>query len=225
MRSTQLFKTVQERLPYIRGGQFVGVLRGLRLRKNTNIERISRGLYRHIRFRDEGKSTQPDATITTDSIHEEQFYKPFADYLVDELEESTKAVALGGNIFSDRWGTPDVIGKNESQIGDIIKHGTEIISAEIKTDATATSLITAFGQACAYKIFSHKAYLVIPKMASDEAKSRIESLCLIFGIGLIFFDRHNPTNPNFEIRVRAVKHEPDWFYVNKYIELIKNRLW
>ena len=203
----------------------MGVLRGLRLNQNSGIERISRGLYHHVRFKNQGDTygNVPTLGDTDGRINEESFYQPFADYLVDDLEECTAAVPLGGNIFGDRWGTPDVIGKNESQRGDIIEHETEIISAEIKTDETA--LITAFGQACAYKLFSHKVYLVISRTASQEGRPRIESLCLIFGIGLIFFDRNNPANPDFEIRVRASKHEPDWFYVNKYTELIKNRLW
>ena len=85
-------------------------------------------------------------------------------------------------------------------------------------------MITAFGQACAYKSFSHKAYIVIPKSASEEDKSRIESLSLIFGIGLIFFDATNKENPQFEIRVRPLKQGPDSFYVNKYIKLIENEL-
>jgi len=129
---------------------------------------------------------------------------------------------LGGNKFKDKWGTPDVIGKNESNRSDIIKHETEIVSAEIKTDDSG--LITAFGQACAYKSFSHKVYIVIPKSSSEEDKSRIESLCLIFGIGLILFDSNNIEQPDFEIRVRPVKLEPDLFYVNKYIKLIEDEL-
>jgi len=31
-------------------------------------------------------------------------------------------------------------------------------------------------------------------------------------------------NPEFEIRVRTSKHEPDSFYVNKYMRLIENEL-
>lgn len=97
-----------------------------------------------------------------------------------------------------------------------------IVSAEIKTDTSG--LITSFGQACAYRTFSHKTYIVIPKSSSEDDKSRLESLCLIFGIGLIFFDSTNTQNPQFEIRVRPLKHEPDMFYVNKYMEMIEEDL-
>ena len=155
-------------------------------------------------------------------VKEQDFYQSFAEYLVGELGDCTKAIPLGGNIFKDKWGTPDVIGKNESNRSDIIKHETEIVSAEIKTDDIA--LITAFGQACAYKSFSHKVYIVIPKSASEEDKSRVESLSLIFGIGLILFDATDKENPQFEIRVRPIKHEPDSVYVNKYMKLIESEL-
>jgi len=41
---------------------------------------------------------------------------------------------------------------------------------------------------------------------------------------LIFFDATNKENPQFEIRVRPLKHEPDSFYVNKYAKLIVSEL-
>ena len=83
-------------------------------------------------------------------------------------------------------------------------------------------MVTAFGQACAYKIFSHKVYLVIPKQAEQEIP-RIESLCMRFGIGLILFNKEEPQDPNFEIRSRAAKNEPDYYYVNKYIKLLTEK--
>ncbi|MCW1309972.1 MAG: hypothetical protein QXP04_04750, partial [Candidatus Nanoarchaeia archaeon] len=67
-------------------------------------------------------------------IKEEDFYESFADYLVNELEECTKAIALGGNKFQDKWGTPDVFGIYKFSEADPIRPPLEIISAEIKTD-------------------------------------------------------------------------------------------
>lgn len=148
-------------------------------------------------------------------IKEEDFYESFADYLVNELEECTKAIALGGNKFQDKWGTPDVFGIYKFSEADPIRPPLEIISAEIKIDIS--QLITAFGQACAYKIFSHKVYLVVPQQAQSEI-SRLESLCLKFGIGLIIFNNENHDNPEYQIRTRALKTEPDYFYVNLYIQ-------
>jgi hypothetical protein len=147
-------------------------------------------------------------------VKEEDFYEPFANYLVNALEECTNAISLGGNKFGDKWGTPDVFGIYKFSEADPIKPPVEIITAEVKLDTN--QLITAFGQACAYKLFSHKVYLVIPKEAEQEI-ARIESLCMRFGIGLILFNRNDRENPDFEIRTRASKNEPDYYYVNKYI--------
>jgi hypothetical protein len=155
-------------------------------------------------------------------IKEEDFYAPFADWLKNEIEDVTHAISLGGNAFRDKWGTPDVIGKKESKRSDVIKGSTEIVSAEIKTDAA--QLITAFGQACAYKLFSHKAYLVVPRQAADDEISRLDSLCQIFGIGLVKFDANSPSAPDFDIVTRAARHEPDLFYTNKYMALIEKEL-
>jgi hypothetical protein len=115
-----------------------------------------------------------------------------------------------------------VIGRKESLRSDLIKGPTEIVSAEIKTDTN--QLITAFGQACAYKLFSHKAYLVVPKQADTEELSRLDSLCQIFGIGLVTFDATQPDAPDFRILVRTSKHEPDLFYTNKYMARIEKEL-
>ena len=158
-----------------------------------------------------------------EKIKEEDFYEPFANWLVNELEECTKAIPLGRNRFKDKWGTPDVIGKREPRRSDIVKGATEIVSVEIKADTR--DLITAFGQACSYKLFSHKSYIVTPKNSSQGDILKLDALCLIFGIGLVLFDSSNPNDPQFEIRVRPLRHEPDMFYVNKYMKLIEKELW
>ena len=141
--------------------------------------------------------------------------------MVNDLEECTKAIPLGGSKFGDKWGTPDVLGVLKFSEAESFRPPLEIISAEIKTDTT--QLITAFGQACCYKIFSHKVYLVIPNDAEKDIK-RIESLCLKFGIGLVLFNKLDKNNPAFEIRTRAVKSEPDYFYINEYIKKIKEEI-
>jgi hypothetical protein len=192
------------------------------------IYKPDRGVFRLIKFK-EDIATQPDQQIpvTTKTtkkktIKEEDFYQPFADWLVNELEECTSAIGLGGNIFRDKWGTPDVVGVRESKRSDIIQFPTEIIVGEIKIDTNG--LITAFGQACAYKIFSHKSYIVVPNDSQIEDITRLDTLCRQFGIGFILFDNQNPEDPNFEIRVRAIKHEPDMFFVNKNLKLIEDKL-
>lgn len=139
-----------------------------------------------------------------------------------ELEECTNAIPVGGNVFKDKWGTPDVIGIKEAKRSNIIKPPTEIVAAEIKLDMNG--LITAFGQCCSYKLFSHRAYIVVPQNSTEEDISRLDALSRIFGIGLILFDASNPKEPGFSIRSRAARHEPDVFYVNKYIKLIESDL-
>jgi hypothetical protein len=37
---------------------------------------------------------------------------------------------------------------------------------------------------------------------TEEDQSRLESLCMLFGVGLVLFDL-NKENPKFSIRVRA----------------------
>src|SRR5207249_4983044 len=121
-----------------------------------------------------------------------------------------------------KWGTPDVIGVLTPRASDIVKLAPEIVSAEIKLDSSA--LITAFGQACSYALFSHKVYIVIPRASSEEDIARLDSLCRIFGIGLILYNTLTPKEPNYDIRVRATRHEPDIFYVNRNLKTVEDEL-
>jgi len=186
----------------------------------------SKGLFRLLKNKPI-ESGAPDhlsdaVAVTTSKVKEEDFYAPFADWLKNEIEDVTHVISLGGNTFKDKWGTPDVIGKREPMRSDIIKGSTEIVTAEIKTETL--QLVTAFGQVCAYKLFSHKVYLVIPYQSQKEEISRLDSLCQIFGIGLVTFDAESPTTPDFKIRVRPARHEPDLFYTNKYMARIEKKL-
>ena len=184
----------------------------------------SRGLYRLLEFRDPETDQLKDELIPKQprKIKEEDFYEPFAEWLVSEVEECTKAIPLGGNRFRDKWGTPDVIGKRESKRSDIIQAPVEIVSAEIKPDVG--QLVTAFGQACAYCLFSHKSYLVVSNQSPQEEIARLDSLCQVFGIGLVLFNSLDPKDPDFNIRVRPHLQQPDLFYVNKYMKLIEVEL-
>ena len=185
----------------------------------------SRGLFRLLKHRPtdhEIPSEQLVDTASQNRIEEDRFYAPFSDWLVNEVEDATKAISLGGNAFKDKWGTPDVIGKQESRRSDIITGPTEIISAEIKTETQ--QLVTAFGQACAYKLFSHRVYLVVPRQSRPEEILRLDSLCQIVGIGLVTFNIDSSDTPDFRILVRPARHEPDLFYTNKYIKKIEEQL-
>jgi hypothetical protein len=223
VRYSELTRKIHEEFPEIPVNTIIGTIWNLDTRVPNEVYKAARGVFRHIGFRElEISEEERKLPPEIEKVKEEDFYKPFSEWLVNEIEECTKAIALGGNRFRDKWGTPDVIGKREPLRSDIIKAPTEIVSAEIKSDTR--DLITAFGQACSYKLFSHKSYIVIPKNSSQDDISKLDALCLIFEIGLVLFDSSNVNDPQFEIRVRPLKHEPDMFYVNKYMKLIEKEL-
>lgn len=189
----------------------------------------AKGRFRLLRFKEpsqegsEAPAGHPAApAAAVGRVSEEAFYAPFADWLKNEIEDVTQAIPLGGNVFKDKWGTPDVIGKRAPRASDIIKGPVEIVSAEIKADTQ--QLVTAFGQACAYKLFSDKVYLVVPRQSQEEEIARLDSLCQIFGIGLVTFDAEQPAKPDFRILVRPVRHQPDYFYTNRCLARIENEL-
>jgi len=186
------------------------------LKKDKDIARPERGIYIFKKYLKEGWERKISQSKSRRRLADETlFYQPFADFLVQDLAECTIAKPLGGNKFGDKWGTPEVLGTYKVSNIESINPPIEIISAEIKADPN--QLITAFGQACSYKLFSHKVYLVIPKIAEKDIE-RVESLCLNFGIGLVLFDSNKSKDPRFEIRARAIKGEPDYFYIHKYFE-------
>ena len=221
LRFSELVGKLQLVFPGEPYGNFTGSIWNLDSRFPDEIYKPARGLFRLTRFRmDEALPEKSAPEI--EKLSEEDFYQPFADWLVTDLEECTKAIPVGGNKFKEKWGTPDVFGIFKARESDIIKAPMEVIVGEIKINFT--ELITAFGQACAYKLFAHKSYLVVPNKLSKSDIDRLDSLCIICGIGLILFNSENDKNPDFEIRVRAAKHEPDTFYVNSYVKKIADEL-
>lgn len=101
----------------------------------------------------------------------------------------------------------------------LIKFPLEIVSAEIKIDPQAP--VVAFGQSVAYRLFSTKTYIAMPRTLTEEDQSRLESLCMLFGVGLVLFDL-NKEVPRFEIRMRAQRFSPDMFYVNEFADRLKH---
>jgi hypothetical protein len=222
IRYSDLVRKMQEEFPDTPVNTIHGTIWDLDARLPREVYKPARGLFRHSSFKEKELVEEKRVTPTVEEIDEDDFYQPFADWLVNDLEECSKAIPLGRDYFKDKWGTPDVIGILEPRKSDIIKPPTDIIAAEIKIDTAG--LITAFGQACAYKCFAHKSYIVVPKESRKEDLDRLDALCNIFGIGLILFDSANAKAPGFEIRVRASKHEPDMFYVNKYMKIVEDKL-
>ena len=224
LRYSELVKFISESDEKLYRNTITGSIWNLDSQFPEKVYKPSRGLFRLVEFKDPEtdelkKEVQPKETK---KIKEEDFYEPFSNWLQNDIEDVTHSISLGRNRFKDKWGTPDVIGKRESKRSDIIQAPVEIVSAEIKTETS--QLITAFGQACAYKLFSHKCYLVIPRQSSQDEIARLDSLCQLFGIGLVLFNVENPNTPDFIIRVRPNKHEPDFFYTNKYMSKIEKEL-
>jgi hypothetical protein len=216
IRYSELLHEIKNQLPEVPENTISGTIGELDKKKELKIEKPERGIFILKKYIEEyGYEKLEESEKTGRGINEVDFYEPFANYLREVLDECTKAIPLGGNKFRDKWGTPDVLGVYKFSETNFIRPPIEIISAEIKTDTN--QLVTAFGQACSYKLFSHKVYLVVPNDAEMDI-GRVESLCLRFGIGLILFDKNNPQNPNFQIRNRATKSEPDYFYVNEYLK-------
>lgn len=223
IRYSDFVRQVHAALPQIPKNTIHGVIWNLEVKESRHVFKPARGIYLHTKYRDtpeqiESKPVSP----AKEKIQESDFYELFADWLIKELEECTKAIPVGRNVFKDKWGTPDVIGIREPRKSDIIKFPTEIVTAEIKLDST--NLITAFGQACAYRLFSHKSYIVVPTSSPEDDIARLDTLSRIFGIGFVLFDSLNLKDPHFTIRVRATKHDPDMFYVNRCMKIIEEDL-
>ena len=64
-------------------------------------------------------------------------------------------------------------------------------------------------------VFPAKTYVAMPTTLTQEDQSRLESLCMLFGVGLVLFDL-DKSSPRFSIRVRAQRFSPDMFYVNEF---------
>ena len=186
----------------------------------NEISKPSRGLFTPTKGDNEGVvvgSTEQIAS-TGVKVKETDFYKPFAQWLKKDLDEVTEVADLGGAGLKSKWGTPDVVGIYKPLASNLIKFPIEIVSAEIKIDPQAP--VVAFGQAVAYRLFSTKTYIAMPTTLTEEDQSRLESLCMLFGVGLVLFEL-SKESPKFSIRVRAQRFSPDMFYVNEFAERLK----
>lgn len=169
------------------------------------VENTGWGLYRHKKYIEEEIKEE-----RIKAPNEEKFYEPFAIWLRLEQEECDKTVVYGKK-RREKWMTPDVIGRKEKTIGGVINLPPEITSAEIKSAVQYQQLIQGFGQACAYKLFSHYVYLVVPEQTPQKYLYRIDKLCFKFGVGLVTYDRdiEDTSMISFKLLNRPQYHEPD----------------
>ena len=224
-RYSELQRGAKQVAPELNPNTINNCVANLEVLEPQAVYKPDKGLFRHVLFKE---LALPELILDSlecqkkSKLREHVFYPLFASWLKNDLKEVTHAIVLGGNVFRDRWGTPDVIGKSESKRSDVIKGQTIIVSAEIKVDFAG--LVTGFGQACVYKQFSHKSYLVIPNQTAVEEMARIDSLCQISGIGLVTFNANNSILPDFKLMLRAAMHEPDLFYTNRYLKHVEKEL-
>lgn len=201
--------------------------------RGDGIVKIARGTYQLAHFADADGSALTDVGATPasgaddvvpdvserapGSLTEQDFYASFAEWL-EENDEVTVAAALGGSSLGGKWGTPDVIGVLRPRAQDIFKFEPQIVTAEIK--ATPAQPVVAFGQAVAYRLFSHKSYIVVPRTTTSDDMNRLTSLCSIHGVGLVVFTLDRDL-PDYAVIVLPSVASPDMFYVNTMLDRLK----
>lgn len=225
IRWGQLLKIIHAADPETPPNSIHGALQTL-FSSNNEIVKVARGTYQLAKYNDaqakdaiatesltESQSIQVEGPQhTTVTLVEADFYPSFAEWLIDVAEEANEAEALGGSLLKGKWGTPDVIGVLKARADDILKFPPQIISAEIKIDPNQP--VIAFGQAIAYRLFSHKSYIVVPITLSEDDASRLKALCSIHGVGLVTFTL-DKLAPDYTVIVPATQAAPDMFYANQ----------
>lgn len=222
IRFSSLVKQILQQHPETPENTIYGSVWDLDKTFPNEVGKPSRGLFTPIEQKENDSvslgSTEQVAPTTGVKVKELDFYEPFAEWLKNDLDEVTDVASLGGAGLKSKWGTPDVVGTYKKLPGNVIEFPIEIVSAEIKIDPLAP--VVAFGQAIAYRLFSTKTYIAMPTTLTEEDKSRLESLCMLFGVGLVLFDL-NKDAPEFSIRVRAQRFSPDMFYANEFADRLK----
>jgi hypothetical protein len=221
IRFSALWNQIKQESPETPGNTISGNIWDLERTYSAHIVKPSRGLYKPADAAGDDSVVVGNTEQVAPSgikVREADFYESFADWLKNDLDEVTDVAPLGGASMKNKWATPDVIGVFKPLAGNLIKFPLEIVSAEIKIDPQAP--VVAFGQAVAYRLFSHKTYVAMPSTLTQEDQSRLESLCMLFGVGLVLFDV-DKDNPNFAIRVRAQRFSPDMFYVNEFADRLE----
>ena len=227
MRWSEILKALVAANPDTPSNSIHGATHHL-LKTDARIEKIARGTYRLVSLddaddqaamaKDDAAAQIPVEVETADHTRvtyvEADFYESFAEWLVEVAEEVNAAVALGGSILRGKWGTPDVIGVLKPRTHDMLKFEPQIVSAEIKIDPSQP--VVAFGQAVAYRLFSHKSYIVVPITTGADDMGRLKALCSIHGVGLVTFTL-DKLMPDYTTVVLPFQASPDMFYANQML--------
>lgn len=229
IRWRQILRAVEANAPDTPSNRIQGAVHHMLSNNTDEIVKVARGTYQLAKFAAAAEAVanaQEQATVETpvkaeapgaEPLTEQDFYASFAEWLA-ENDEVTVAAALGGSSLGGKWGTPDVIGVLRPRAQDIFKFEPQIVTAEIK--AVPNQPVVAFGQAVAYRLFSHKSYIVVPRLTTSDDMNRLTSLCSIHGVGLVTFTL-DKEQPDFTVVVLPVVAAPDMFYVNNMLERLK----
>lgn len=229
MQWTDLVRAVEAESPETPSNSIRGGIHNLLTTRSTEIVKVARGTYQLAKYqeaddfitsaKDVETLTIPVIAVTPghEPLTEHDFYASFAEWL-EENDEATVAAPLGGSSLGGKWGTPDVIGVLKPRAQDIFKFGPQIVTAEIK--AAPTQPVVAFGQAIAYRLFSHRSYIVVPNATNSDDMNRLKSLCSIHGVGLVTFTL-NKEQPDYRVVVLPTNATPDMFYVNSMLDRLK----
>ena len=213
IRYTALVSDIHTRHPETPRNTIHGSVWNLDAVRPNEVRKPSRGLYIPAQV-DEGPHPEP----VKPRVREDEFYESFGEWLRTELDEVTDVVAFGGASFRAKWGTPDVLGVYKPLASNLVKFPLEIVAGEVKI--APAEAITAFGQAVAYRLFASKTYIAMSAEISEDDLGRLESLCMLFGVGLALFDLE-PKEPDYRIRVRAQRFSADMFYVNELADRLR----
>ena len=226
IRWGEILKQIHAEAPDTPPNSIHGAIQVL-FQSDESIIKVARGTYQLEKYataeaveakaEDEAAASIPVKAGGKQSVTEQDFYDSFAEWL-EENDEATFASALGGSSFGGKWGTPDVIGVLKPRAQDIFKFEPQIVTAEIK--AVPGQPVVAFGQAVAYRLFSHKSYIVVPNTTSSDDMNRLKALCGLHGVGLVTFTL-DVAQPDYVVVVLPTVAAPDMFYVNTMLERLK----
>lgn len=227
IRWGQILKAIHAQEPETPPNSIHGAIQNL-FASSDAIVKVARGTYQLRKYVevDEAVAIAAEDAVADQAVlspagqsplTEQDFYDSFAQWLEDN-DEATLASALGGSSLGGKWGTPDVIGVLKPRAQDIFKFEPQIVTAEIK--AVPGQPVVAFGQAVAYRLFSHRSYIVVPDSTSGDDMNRLKSLCSIHGVGLVTFAL-NKEQPDYNVVVLPAQAAPDMFYVNSMLDRLK----
>jgi hypothetical protein len=229
IRWMEILRAIEANEPDTPHNSVHGAVHTLLTTRTAEITKVARGTYQLVKFVDADNALATAQEIVTETtpvkaeapgaepLTEQDFYASFAEWLT-ENDEVTVAAALGGSSLGGKWGTPDVIGVLKPRAQDIFKFEPQIVTAEIK--AVPNQPVVAFGQAVAYRLFSHKSYIVVPRLTTSDDMNRLTSLCSLHGVGLVTFTL-DKEQPDYTVVVVPVVAAPDMFYVNNMLERLK----